>query len=165
MSEKAADKKKAPPPKPAAEPAQGRASLCVFTNRSMPFKTLFVYCTKFYPETWLAEKQKTGVRLPYPYVLQYEIVIQPKDWPNIKNELKPSFAQYQIPSQEPGGEHDMVWLNCRSGYVIRTLRKTIGWRRRIRHQYFNLAFEIHIFIWTISIIFFIALIFTVYLYS
>ncbi|UOP04296.1 hypothetical protein [Conchiformibius kuhniae] len=131
----------APPPPPAAQamPPQGRASLCVFTNRSMPFKTLLAYCNRFYPETWLAEKQKTGVRLPHPYVLQYEIVIRPGDWAEIRSQLKDALGRYQIPCADSGGDGDMVWLRCGKGRVIRTVKRTVGWHRRVGQRYFNQA--------------------------
>ena len=146
MAEQPAPSAKPKPPPAAPSAPDGRASLCVFTNRAMPFKTLLAYCTKFYPESWLAERQQKGVPLPHPYVLQYEIIIRPSDWETIRVELKNALGHLEVPTQYFGGDKDTVWLRCRQGYAIRTLKRTVGWRRR-GQRYFNHAKQWRGFVW------------------
>lgn len=133
-----------PPRKDGADPTQ-RMSVCVFTNRSFPFKTILAYADKYYAETWLAEKQKNGIRLPHPYVLQYEIVFWKDDWKNIAADIDRLLAKYEVPA-DIGGKNHIAWLKKRKWFVIRRLKKIVG-RRRIRQQYFNHARNERLNLW------------------
>lgn len=123
-----------------------RVSVCVLTNRSFWKRTILAYADKLYAESWLLEKQKNGVRLPYPYVLQYEITVNQTDWAQIAKEIDEVFAQYEIPCDDISGKNNIMWLACRKRFVISRLRRIVG-QRRVRQQYFNDALKWRHSIW------------------
>lgn len=123
-------------PQPSKDGHGARMSVCVLTNRSFPFKTMLVYADKFYPEIWMSEQQKNGVRLPYPFVLQYELVIWRKDWKTVSENIDRLLAKYETPYEDLGVKKTTAWLKKRHGFVIRKLKRAVG-RRRLRQQYFN----------------------------